>query len=1115
MIFIDYEVIVKFSGDILSLEDELGVSVELLGYNYAIISSQNEEDFDGLLNYPQIEFIEKPFILTTQDVQSFSSTGITRFKNINGLTGKGTILGIIDSGIDYNLDVFKDSSGKSKILYYWDQSINGIPPQGFKEGTLYTNEDINNAINGQNIIPISATSSHGTHVAGICSQIAPEANLIVVRVGNRQTDIFSRSTEFMRAIKFILDRALELQMPVAINISYGSNEGSHRGLSLFEQYVDNMCSFWKNNIVVAAGNNADKGGHRNINIEGDKIIEVEFIVGASERVLNVNIWPEFVDEFSVYLVSPSNSRTQEISLTSGEIRNVIGSTRIKGYFYPIAPYSLVRRVTIQMTSNTFINEGIWKLVFTPINVISGNVNIYLPTSEGISRDTKFLGANKNLTVTVPGTASKVITVGSFNSRTDNVSIFSGEGDIEENVIKPDLLAPGEDILSFLPGGNLGALSGTSMATPHVTGVVSLLMQWGIVQRNDLFMYSQKVKALLIKEARRNNIYQYPNNAMGYGILDISDLDISSISQINQQYELMYRNKTRSKKKHSKKRVKKSKEKNRLRIPDDMVTTLQVIHDGNFEEQLNTIELKHKYYQISDTNGIIITPINEVDRFEKLISLDSVKELETVIVMNPLGVVSRGTDFGTVATEDIGANFIKNNDNISVTGKGVLIGIIATGIDYLHPDFIYPDGTSKIVYLWDQEKDGNSPDKYKIGTEYNNEEINNAILQNDDSLSSDENGIGTILSGICAGLGTLNPEYEGVAPDAELIVVKLKKIEGNYNNVVVEAGVNYVYNKAYELKRPVVINLTLGSNNLIGSTDRILEEKSLFTRGLCLVSAVGNEGNTQTHTSGRLSFRGEEKDIELELSEDEDELEINIWVDKPDKISVGVLSPSGEISKFIEVSNYNEVTGIFDLESTWYAITYIYPTTYSGQQQTIIKLKNVIKGIWRIKLRGEYITNGVYNAYLPNRVLIKSGTKFRESVPNKTVNYPSTYDDVISVGAYNSINNSLWPTSSRGPTVNNLLKPDIVAPGVNIISTFPGKTYAKATGTSVASSHVCGAAALYFQYAFVDGYYKEKSFTTMIKTYLHAGAKRNQDIVYPNQSYGYGNLDILGMFNQLK
>ncbi|MDR1773649.1 MAG: S8 family serine peptidase, partial [Clostridioides sp.] len=370
MISIDNEVIVKYNGDIMKLEEELGVGIEILNESYAVITLYNESQLEALANYTEIEYIERPFMLGLQDTQSFSRSGITAFKNRTGLTGKGTIIGIIDSGIDYTLPIFRDADGRSKILYYWDQSVPGRPPKGFREGTLYTNEEINNSITGNRIIPITSTSLHGTHVAGISAEIAPEANIIYVRVGNRQTDIFSRSTEFMRAIKFILDASLELKMPVAINISYGTNEGSHKGGSLFEEYINDMCLYWKNNIVVAAGNNADKGGHTRVILSKDLDTEVEFSVG-DDKVLNLNIWPDFIDEFSVSIMSPSGTKTNMISSQSRNINMTIRDTTIVGYFYPIEPYSTVRRVTIQLSSPTSIEQGIWRIIFTPKNITNG------------------------------------------------------------------------------------------------------------------------------------------------------------------------------------------------------------------------------------------------------------------------------------------------------------------------------------------------------------------------------------------------------------------------------------------------------------------------------------------------------------------------------------------------------------------------------------------------------------------------------------------------------------------------------------------------------------------------------------------------------------------------
>ncbi|MBS1293873.1 bifunctional germination protease/germinant receptor pseudoprotease CspBA [Clostridioides difficile] len=1136
MIIINYELIVKYNGDILRLEEELGVSVEILNSSYAIITSSNEEDVNILLTYPEIEFIEKPFILQTQDVQSFSSTGITGFKNRTGLTGKGTIIGIIDSGIDYTLPVFRDSDGRSKILYYWDQSIQGNPPEGFREGTLYTNEDINNAIDGSMYIPISTTSLHGTHVAGICATIASDARIIVVRVGNIQTDIFSRSTEFMRAIKFILDRALELRMPVTLNISYGSNEGSHRGTSLFEQYIDDMCLFWKNNIVVAAGNNADKGGHKRIRLQNNITEEVEFIVGEGERILNINIWPDFVDDFSVHLVNPSNNQTQAISLTSGEIRNTLGETRITGYFYPIAPYSLTRRVTLQLSSNTQITPGLWKIVFEPIDIVTGNVNIYLPTSEGLNRNTRFLIPTQELTVTVPGTASRVITVGSFNSRTDIVSIFSGEGDTQLGVFKPDLLAPGEDIVSFLPGGTSGALTGTSMATPHVTGVCSLFMEWGIVNGNDLFLYSQKLRALLLKGARRLSNQSYPNNSSGFGFLNLSDIDLYTLSNINQDLEtedMGYRsiNKSFKDEENSYKFI----DGYNMQIHNDLeneiyisknasrqsgilsgiLSGIDIVHTPEFEEELAGLGMSQRFFKISDSLGVLSINNTDYNSIQRVLQLPSIIRTVSTTKMTLLGEINRGTFGGVVATEEMGVNFFKNNPNINITGRGTLISIADTGIDYLHPDFIYPDGTSKIVYLWDQTKEGTPPDGFYIGTEYTREDINRAIAENDPSLSQDEVGQGTMLSGICAGLGNVNSEYAGIAEDSELIIIKLGKIDDFYNSAMLFAASQYAYKKAFELGRPLVINMSLGTSSLAGLTNRSNSEKAFFTRGLCITAGAGNEGNTQTHTSGIIPYVGGSVEVELELNEDEEELSLELWLNRPDKADVIIVSPTGEESKSVGISNYNKVTGLFDLEGTEYSITYIYPTTFSGQQFTNVTLKNAKRGVWKIRLVGVYIITGRYNLYLPNRELLKSGTRFREVDPFYTINYPAIQDDLITIGAYNTINGSLWQSSSRGPTIEDRLKPDIVAPGVNIIAAYPGNTYATITGTAAASAHAAGAAAMYFQYTFVDGRYPNQAYVQKIKTFMQAGARKDSNTVYPNTNSGYGLLDVRGMFDVLR
>ena len=1087
MITIKYEVIVKYNSNVKSIESELDVFIEILSSSYAIVNTDKLEEIDKLTDFPEIEYVEKPFTLQTQDAQSFSSTGIESFKIETKLSGKDTLLGIIDSGIDYNLPVFKDKNGNSKILYYWDQAGTGTPPEGFQNGTLYTAQNINEA-------PVYITSSHGTHVAGICSSIANNAKLIVVKVGNSTTDTFSRSTEFMRALRFVLDKAVELNMPIAINISYGTNEGSHRGISLFEEFIDEMAVFWKNNIVVAAGNNARKGSHKRINLKENEE-DVEFIVGENEKILNLNIWPSYVDKFDIYLINPSNKKTQILSKENTSFTSTISNTNISGIYFDIAPYSLSSRISFVLKSNNAITPGVWKVIFENNEIVEGIVDLYLPTSEGLSPDTKFLTPDEILTVTVPGTAKKVITVGSFNSRTDTRSIFSGEGDFSSGIYKPDILAPGEDILSFLPGGTIGALTGTSMATPHVTGVCALLMEWGIVNNNDPFLYSQKTRALLNENARRKDNIIYPNSSYGYGFLNLRDLSLENY--LRNIYN--FRNKS-------------SLIDAKREVPRKLINAVLITYYTEFEDEVDDFNLDYDLIKLSDNRSILFLEEYSVENIAKIMDARNVATVEKVVRIAPLGEISMSTSNGINPQSEMGVEFFKNNPNIPLNGQNTIIAIIDTGIDYLHQDFIYSDGSSKIKYLWDQTKEGTPPEGFYIGSEYSNEKINEAIKNQDSSLSSDEEGHGTMISGICAGLGNINKEYEGVAPGADLIVVKLQKIGNQYNNAMLSVAIEYVYKKARELNIATVVNISMGNSVLAGYANIVNSESNYFSNGISTVAACGNEGNTEIHTSGSIKL-GEEKVIEIQVEETESFLRIELWMVKHDRVNLEVITPSGETTKTLDTTNFEIISGIFDLENTEYTIRYKYPTVYSGQEHTVVYLKNATPGIWRLKLTGAYISNGEYDVYLENRIFLNKGTKFSESTPNYTINFPSVQQDLISVGTYDTNTNSVWASSSRGPSIIKRLKPDIIAPGVNIIAPYPNNKYATITGSAPAGANVSGIVSLLYEYIIAQKTYPNKGFVQMVRTYIHAGGRRGSN-QYPNEIEGYGIINLRGMFDEL-
>lgn len=549
--------------------------------------------------------------------------------------------------------------------------------------------------------------------------------------------------------------------------------------------------------------------------------------------------------------------------------------------------------------------------------------------------------------------------------------------------------------------------------------------------------------------------------------------------------------------------------------NNVIYDLTVTFTSNFFNEFESAGYQYDFIRLTNNIGVLrLSEETYSQGLEDILKLQSVVNIERTIRMAPLSQVSQGVENGIVATEEIGVNYFKNNPNISITGRGVIIAVADSGIDYLHSDFIYPDGTSKILYLWDQTKDGIPPEGFYFGTEYTREDINRAIQNNDPNLSQDEIGRGTMISGICAGMGNINPEYAGVAYEADLIIIKLATLEGYYNNAMLYASTEYAYRKSRQLRRPIVINISYGSNNLLGLTN--VNTTRYFERGYCEVAGAGDEGDTQTHTTGRLEFNGDTASVEIELNEDEEELTIDLWVQRPDLIDLGLVSPSGESTRGVSAySNRLEVRGRLDLEGTYYTIISRYPTTVSGQQFVQIYLRNVVRGIWAIRLTGVNIINGRYNLYLPNRIFINSGTRFRNPETSYTINFPAIREEIITVGAYNSFNRSLWNSSSRGPTIQNWAKPDIIAPGVNIIGPLPGNTYGTITGTGASAAHVSGAAALFFQYTLVDGNYYNQAYLSNFKTFIKLGAERALNIVYPNYSYGNGVLNVRRMFDFFK
>ena len=546
----------------------------------------------------------------------------------------------------------------------------------------------------------------------------------------------------------------------------------------------------------------------------------------------------------------------------------------------------------------------------------------------------------------------------------------------------------------------------------------------------------------------------------------------------------------------------------------MEQSYTIIYKGDIESSLRENGI-NRYMILNGQLAVIYVDNNFSE--DTLNSIENITWWEEAYPMSSLINITDTLSSGETVINASGVNYIYNNPYISVKGEGVVIAIIDSGIDYLHPDFINEDGTSKIISIWDQESTNNTPPEGMIfGSEITREEINQAIINKDSSLSIDNRGTGTIAAGIAAGNGRLNNSYTGVAVGSELVVVKLREYkdtyeEGriNYLNTDFLAAIKYIGDVIRKERKLLIINLTVGDRSQSIILTNLLDTFSfLNSTGIVLVSGAGNEGNTDIHYEGQFIDNQTPQDVIIEVA-NQKRLDIALTANGPGTVGVIVISPSGEMSYQVMYSPDNQVyRGRFNLENSSYEIRLIYPWILSGNELLKIRIDDIRPGIWTLRLFPEILTTGEYDIYLPNQNLIPINTRFLDPNSYSTITLYATIENVITIGAYNDKTSSMWISSSKGPVKGKGIKPDIVAPGVDIISPFINQSYTISTGTGVSSSLTCGVLALIMEYISQQGNYARKQlFTQVLKTYLMRGATKQNIYTYPNPSQGYGILNL--------
>ncbi len=547
-----WELIVKYHGSLDSLR-KLNIVVEELIAGYAILTVP-ETLIDAVSENSQIEYVEKPkkFYYTQTPPNSASCfppvTMRTPFLN-----GRGVLLAVLDSGITWDLDVFREADGSTRIRYLWDQTIPwdqtapGRVPQGFFQGTEYTEAEINEALRmgvmeRYQRIPSRDSTGHGTAVTGIAAGrspdglymgAAPEAELIVVKLGLPREEGFPRTTEIMRGVTYALRKALESNQPLAINLSFGNSYGSHDGSSLLERFLDNASEIGRTVICVGSGNEGNARGHFAGNITRDG--RVELAVGNYERSLNIQLWKNYSDVYRVRLQAPGGEETElSTNIQGGKYTFELEQTRILAYLGEPLPYAVAQEIYLELipVTGAYINAGIWTIRLEAVTTVTGQYYLYLPAGSGTGENTGFYRSTPQVTLTIPSTASKVITVGAYDQVYDSYADFSGRGYADTartigvaaaGLIKPDLVAPGVNIQALDVYGGFTSVTGTSFAAPIVSGAAALLMEWGIIRGNDPFLYGEKVKAYLRKGARPlRGETEYPNDRVGYGKLCVAE-----------------------------------------------------------------------------------------------------------------------------------------------------------------------------------------------------------------------------------------------------------------------------------------------------------------------------------------------------------------------------------------------------------------------------------------------------------------------------------------------------------------------------------------------------------------------------------------------------------------
>ncbi|MBX7312019.1 S8 family peptidase [Clostridium chauvoei] len=519
----------------------------------------------------------------------------------------------------------------------------------------------------------------------------------------------------------------------------------------------------------------------------------------------------------------------------------------------------------------------------------------------------------------------------------------------------------------------------------------------------------------------------------------------------------------------------------------------------------------------------------------------VKQKDLMNLINNLNTITYFEFDSVYVLEDVSAIStafipqVQSGDYLKLNGEGTIVAILDTGINYLDEAFLDENGMSRIEYIFDKSII-DEKNNFEYGVVYSKEDINSAIKAKSEGKnpyeivkSKDQYGHGTSMAAIVGGR-LENRNIESVAYKCNYIIVKLKEnIKAQKwfgtNNIIYSVseileGIQFIVEKSRILKKPLVIYIPLGSTEGSHTGNTVIEKYIDLisqTRGTVVVTGTGNQGIFGGHVNGKIHKPLDTQIIELLIGEKQRNIYFDIWVKKPSRVSLNVISPSGESTGILPITTRGTIESKFVFENTNLKVYYYWPDELTGDEIIRVVLEDLKPGIWRFKVRGDYILNGEFNAWLPPESILQEGTSFISSNPYLTMTIPGMSRYIIVNSWYNQNNNTINGYSGRGEQwigYGQNTEPIMTVGGDKIKPIGKNSEIIYVSGSSASSAITAGACSLLLQWGIVDGNDKIINAQKMI-TYFMRGVRKRPGDVYPNPEWGYGKLDMLTLFQNIK